>query len=162
MNNNDLLNQIDKLKEYAIKAKNLIEQQNKKVNELEIQLSNKNNINLEKEIKLKNKEIEELKTKLKEAGTKQSNDGEVKYGRKEMKCVYFTSVDQNINFPIACIDSDIFAEVEERLYKEYPEYREKNNCFIANGKEVLRFKSIADNKIGNGMPVILYEPEQEK
>ena len=77
-----------------------------------------------------------------------------------MKCVFFTSVDQTINYPIPCIDSDIFAEVEEKLYKEYPEYRETNNCFIANGKEVLRFKSIADNKIGNGMPVILYEPEK--
>ena len=77
-----------------------------------------------------------------------------------MKCVFFTSTDQKIHFPIPCIGSDIFAEVEEKLYKEYPEYRETNNCFIYNGKEILRFKSISDNKIGDGMPVILYEPEK--
>ena len=42
-------------------------------------------------------------------------------------CVYFTSSDQKINYPIPCINTDIFAEVEEKLYKEYPEYRNTNN-----------------------------------
>ncbi len=36
----------------------------------------------------------------------------------KLVCVYFTSMDQKINFPIACSKTDIFAEVEEKLYKE--------------------------------------------
>jgi len=75
-------------------------------------------------------------------------------------CVFFTSTDQKVNRAIPCIDSDLFAEVEEKLYKEYPEYRETNNCFLANGKQILRFKTIGDNKIGNGVPIILYTPEE--
>ena len=67
-------------------------------------------------------------------------------------------MDQKINFPIPCIKTDIFAQIEEKLYKEYPEYRETNNYFLYNGKQILRFKSIEDNKIGNGFPVILYKP----
>ena len=59
-------------------------------------------------------------------------------------------MDQKIHYPIPCLSTDIFAEIEEKLYKEYPEYRETNNFFIANGKEILRFKSISDNNIGNG------------
>ena len=162
-NNNNLINEIYKLKDYKIKAKKFIDEQNIKIKELENQLANNNYIKLEKEMKLKDKEINQLKAKilkLKETNKDHSDNKEEKFSRKEMKCVYFTSVDQKINYPIPCIDSDIFAEVEEKLYKEYPEYRERNNCFIANGKEILRFKSIADNKIGNGMPVILYEPEK--
>ena len=75
-----------------------------------------------------------------------------------MMCVYFTSSDQKINYHIPCINHDIFAEVEEKLYKEYPEYRETNNYFISNGKQILRFKTIVENNIGNGLPVILYIP----
>ena len=79
--------------------------------------------------------------------------------RKHITCVYFTSMDQKINLPIPCIKTDIFAQIEEKLYKEYPEYRETNNYFLANGKQILRFKTIEDNKIGNGLPVILNKPE---
>ena len=77
-----------------------------------------------------------------------------------MTCVYFTSMDQNIHYPIPCVNTDIFAEVEEKLYKEYPIYRETNNIFLFNGNEILRFKSIEDNKIKNGLPVILVIPEK--
>ena len=73
-----------------------------------------------------------------------------------MMCVYFTSVDQNIHYPIPCINTDKFAEVEQKLYKQYPEYRDTNNYFRYNGKEVERSKTIGENNIGNGMPVILY------
>ena len=79
-----------------------------------------------------------------------------------MMCVFFTSMDQKVNFPIPCASTDIFAEVEEKLYKEYPEYRETNNYFIANGAQVLRFKTIGDNKIGNGRPVTLIVPSNEE
>ena len=75
-----------------------------------------------------------------------------------MNTVYFTSIDQKINLAIPCIKTDIFAQIEEKLYKQYPEYRETNNYFIANGKIILRFKTIEDNKIGNGLPIMLCQP----
>ena len=46
----------------------------------------------------------------------------------------------------------------KKLYKQYPQYRETNNNFIANGATVLRFKTIAENKIANGLPVTLVVP----
>ena len=61
-------------------------------------------------------------------------------------------------YGIACPGNSIFAEIEEKLYKEYPEYRETNNIFLANGKEILRFKTINDNKIGTGEPIMLVKP----
>ncbi len=81
------------------------------------------------------------------------------FNRKQITSVYFTSIDQKINLPIPCIKTDIFAQIEEKLYQKYPEYRETNNYFLYNGKQILRFKSIEDNKIGNEFPVILYKQE---
>ena len=45
--------------------------------------------------------------------------------------------------------------MEERLYKEYPEYRETNNIFQVNGKQVLRFKTIEENNIQEGQIIQL-------
>ena len=73
----------------------------------------------------------------------------------EMMCVNFTSLDGYINYSIPCTSSDIFAEIEEKLYKEYPKYRETNNVFLYNGDSILRFKTIAENKIKSGEPIIL-------
>ena len=56
------------------------------------------------------------------------------------------------------LKKNTFAEIEEKLYKQYPQYRETNNTFLANGKPVLRFKTIDENKIGNGLPVTLIVP----
>ena len=76
----------------------------------------------------------------------------------EMMCVNFISLDQTVHYAVPCIKTNIFAEVEEKLYQQYPRYRETNNNFIANGNLVLRFKTIAENGIGNGLPVTLVVP----
>ena len=141
------------MKDELNKAQKIIQQQKNRIIELENKLSiNNNNIieSLKNEIKLKNKEINELKSK--------NNNINQKVDREQIMFVYFTSSDQKIHYPIPCINTDIFAEIEEKLYKEYPEYRETNNYFIANGKQILRFKTIGENNIGNGLPVILFTP----
>ena len=75
-----------------------------------------------------------------------------------MKCVNFISSDHTICYAIPCSGFDTFAEVEEKLYQEFPKFRETNNTFLANGAEILRFKTINDNKIGTGKPVMLIKP----
>ena len=75
--------------------------------------------------------------------------------RNEMMCVNFTSSDQYINYSIPCTSSDIFAELEEKLYKEYPKYRETKKVFLHNGDSILRSKTIAENKIESGKPILL-------
>ena len=75
-----------------------------------------------------------------------------------MKSVSIVSTDYSLFYSIPCSGNATFAEVEEKLYKEYPEYRETNNTFLANGTEILRFKTINDNKIGTGKPIMLIKP----
>ena len=71
------------------------------------------------------------------------------------KCVIFISNDENLIYGIPCSGDDIFAEIEEILYREYPEYRGKNNIFLNNGKEIIRSKTINENNIETGKPIML-------
>ena len=86
---------------------------------------------------------------------KNKNNGDTFFANR---CVSFISPDSSLFYAVPCDGNSTFAEVEEKLYKEYPEYRETNNTFLANGIEILRFKTVNDNKIGTGKPVILIKP----
>ena len=129
----------------------MIEQQNIIINNLQFSIQSYQNI-----INQKEQELNNLKKQLQDINNQ--NKGNYVNMNKLMS-VNFISVDQKIHFSVPCIDSDTFAEVEEKLYKEFPEYRETNNNFIANGEPVLRFKTISQNKIGNGLPVTMILPE---
>ena len=76
--------------------------------------------------------------------------------------VNITFEDRKKPFPIPCVDIDTFAEVEEKLYKQFPELRETNNNFIFNGESVLRFKTISQNNIENGSPITIVVPQLKK
>ena len=76
----------------------------------------------------------------------------------KMMAINFISTDNKLNIAVPCIDTNTFAEVEEKLYKKFPEYRETNNYFLAKGQQILRFKTIKQNNIGNGFPVTMIIP----
>ena len=129
----------------------MIEQQNIIINNLQFSIQSYQNI-----INQKENELNNLKMQLQNIHFQ--NKGNYVNMNKIMS-VNFISMDQKIHFSVPCIDSDTFAEVEEKLYKQFPEYRETNNNFIANGEPVLRFKTISQNRIGNGLPVTMILPE---
>ena len=149
--------EINNLRNELSKANKIIEQQKLKINELQNQLNNYNTtinnyINI---INQKDLELNNLKLQLNNnINTNIPN----KVYTNEMLCVNFISSDKKVQFAIPCIKSNTFAEVEEKLYQRYPEYRETNNNFLANGTNVLRFKTIAENNIGNGLLVTLIVP----
>ena len=72
------------------------------------------------------------------------------FNNDDIISVHFISSDQNINCPIKCLKNDTFAEVEEKLYQKYQEYRETNNKFLSKGISVMRFKKIIENNINDG------------
>ena len=106
-------------------------------------------------INQKDDELNKLKEKLQNNNKNQNNSKIIKGSDK---CGIFISNDQNIIYGIPCSGDDIFAEIEEILYREYPEYHKTNNIFLANGKEIIRSKTINDNNIESGKPIILIRP----
>ena len=154
-------NEINNLKNELTKARKIIEQQKLTINDLQNKLNNSNNIinNLNNEINnykniisKKDLELNNIKSQL------NNNIPNNKVNFDDIMCVNFISSDQNVHFAVSCLKTNTFAEIEEKLYKQYPQYRETNNNFLANGTQVLRFKTIAENNIGNGLPVTLIVP----
>ena len=158
-NNNSSQNEINNLKNELNKANKIIEQQKLIINDLQNKLNNNTiNINNYQNIIIqKDNEINNLKLQLNNL-LQSNNNLSNKIYINDMMCVNFISSDQNVHYAVPCAKNNTFAEIEEKLYQIYPQYRETNNNFLANGNQVLRFKTIAENKIGNGLPVTLIIP----
>ena len=80
---------------------------------------------------------------------------------KDIMVINFVTGDGKImNCGIKCLPDETFAEVEEKLYKIYNEYRNTNsNYFIYGGRQILRFKKIRENKIKDGAVIQLCQNE---
>ena len=161
MGNNDAKDkEILRLKEELNKANKIINEQKLKIQNLEMQLNtmsskyNKGAQLYQTNVYPKSQELSNVRLPL-----QHSNSLNSPYvNRSKMMAVNFISMDSRIHFAVPCIGQETFAEVEERLYKQFPEYRETNNTFLANGRPVLRFKTIIQNNIGTGLPVTLVLP----
>ena len=84
---------------------------------------------------------------------------EPKFNFDDVIWIYFQPIDNSFKEGIKCLKSNTFAEVEEKLYKKYEEYRETNNNFIAKGRLILRFKKICENNIKDGDKIQLIKVE---
>ena len=141
----------DKLNIELNKSKNIISNLEDKTKKNLNAINNLKNINLQKE-----DEINNLKLKIKNIDT----FNKTSFNKDEILYVHFISSDQNINCPIKCLNTDTFAEVEERLYQKYQEFRETNNKFVSKGKVIMRYKKIIENNINDGDEVELIKFEQ--
>ena len=160
-NNYYIDNYVKEIKElenkYSKKDSELIELKNKFKN-LNNKIKNLNDI-----IESKEKEILELNNEIKNIKEKNTiNEQSQIFKKKDMRSVNFILEGKVINYSIPCIATDIFALIEEKLYNKYPNYRETNNIFYSiDNKPILRFKTIKENNIGNGLPVKLVIPKNE-
>lgn len=159
-------NEIINLKNEIKNLNTIVNMLNETIYELEEELKKDNDI-----IKKNNNLIESLQKKINKFQNKLSierknnfsifKENSVILSRSEIKSINFISANNNVNYSIPCLGTDIFAEVEEKLYRQFPEYRETNNAFLANGGQVLRFKTVDENNIGLGFPVTMVVPVRE-
>ena len=145
----------DKLKADLLKANKIISGiQNNKNNNNELKNLRDEYNKLKYELTLKEKEIKDLKDKI------QNNSIEdMKVNYKDIMVINFISMDSTVQCGIKCLPTDIFAEVEEKLYQRFDNLRNTNNMFMANAKPVLRFKKIFENNIKDGDVLQLHKLE---
>ena len=151
---NQLQSKLDKYKN-KLKNSNLPSNNNTNLNNEINKLRNMNEV-LINQISLKDNEINGLKLKLENNYVSQS-----KVSKKDFMVINFVTGDGKImNCGIGCLPDETFAEVEEKLYKIYDEYRNTNsNYFLYGGRTILRFKKIRENKIKNGAVIQLCQNE---
>ena len=74
---------------------------------------------------------------------------------EEINATNFRTSDQLINYPIAGKSTDNFSQLEEKLFHEFPDLRNKNIYFIANGNIINRDATLEENKIKSGTTILI-------
>ena len=109
---------------------------------------------LEKTIKEKENEVINLKNEI-EKKKENNSFNKTFYTREQMIALNFLSIDSKLHYAIPCLNKDLFVDVEKKLYDKFPEYKEKNNNFLSQGKQVLRFKTVGENQLESGIPIVM-------
>ena len=164
-NNNEIDNLRRELKEEKNKNKKLqdtINNLNNTINQLkqehytEINKLTEKNKELEKLLEEKNKEINDYIFKLNNSSNNEQLIS-VKTGDKIIAVLFMTQGSQDIfNYTMACKTSDLFVRLEERLYHDFPKYRNYETFFMVNTRRIFRFKTLEENKIKNNNIISLF------
>ena len=83
------------------------------------------------------------------------NSQNIKFGLNEIVTILFKSIDQKVEIPLSIPKSELFVRLEERLYEQYPEYRDLNNYFTVKGRVIKRFRTIQENNLNNYDKILL-------
>ena len=133
------INKIDDDDYYGENKNNLLSELNKELKSLNESLNKTINIDkmneLLEEIRIKDKIISSYPVQLLEG--------------EKLLSVIFVSIDKKINYSVICKNTNKFNEIENILYDAYPEYVEKENYFVVNGKEINKYESLDFNNIQN-------------
>ena len=71
--------------------------------------------------------------------------------------VNFESRNKEIcNYRLKCKKSDLFVELEKRLYKDFPYFKNIHPNFFINSRNIERFETIENNKINNNDIILIY------
>ena len=104
---------------------------------------------LENEIFKKNLEIQNYQSNL------NNNKNEylitsIKPGEKIFTINFVSMGNQDIgHYSLACKNTDIFVRLEEKLYNDFPQFKDFETFFEVRGRRIKRFKSMDDNHIRN-------------
>ena len=146
----------EKLKSDLFKANKIISGfQNNQIDNNEIKKLKDENKDLKNQLNINDKEIKDLQLKIQNS----VKMNKPKYDIDDIMVINFISQDSTINEGVKCLSTDVFAEVEEKLYKKYDNLRNTNNMFTANAKPVLRFKKLCENGIKDGDKIQLFKLE---
>ena len=121
-------------------------------------------------LKEKNKELEKLideqKKEINDYAFKLNNLSDnnqaitFKPGDKIISVLFVTQGSQDIfNYSMPCKTSDLFVRLEERLYQDFPKFRNVETFFMVNVNRILRFKTLEENGIKNNAIISLFTTE---
>ena len=125
--NKKLNEEIRALKQYKDQIKLLQDEINKK--NIEIQNYQLNNININNDEGITS----------------------IKPGEKVIAISFVSMGNQDIgHYAVVCKNTDLFIRLEEKLYNEYPKFKNYETYFEVRTKRIKRFKTLDENEIKNG------------
>ena len=115
-----------------------------------------NNLNKDEKIKYLEKLLKEGKNKINELKEKLARYPFELLPGERMMSIIFSSLTQNVHYSVICKNTDIFVNVELKLYKDYPEYKKgENNYFTVNGRIIDKYKSLQESGIKNSDVILI-------
>ena len=101
---------------------------------------------LENDLTIKNMEIQKLISQINSGSEYEITS--IKPGEKIM-AVNFVSMGVNDigHYNLICKNTDLFVKLEERLYKDFPQFKEYETYFEVKTRRIKRFKTLKDNNI---------------
>ena len=144
-----------------------LKRQLKEEKDKNLKLINENNIlkntidNLNKELaqikgikqKMKN-DLVQKDIKIQKLLSQKSNDYfDISSLKSNDKIIGVNFVSMGINdighYSLVCKTRDLFVNLEERLYNDFPQFKNYETYFEVNGKRIKRFQTLEQNKIKN-------------
>ena len=150
--NNDLVNENNQLKQQIIKSNNQLISLTNNLQNSNILSNNQYNTNDYSFIKL----IKDKEDKINDLNEKLKRFPFILEKNEKLMSIIFSSMNQKINYSIACKNTDNIHNLEGILYKEYPNLFERQNYFyLCKGKLINKFQTLESNQIKNGDTIIL-------
>ena len=122
-----------------------------KINNLNIELNQIKvlNVKLSNDLTQKNIEIQKLLSPPKKS--KEYYDMSSIRPNDRMITINFVSMGRNDigHYSLICKKRDLFVKLEERLYEDFPQFKDYQTYFEVNGKRIKRFKTLEQNQIKN-------------
>ena len=108
------------------------------------------NINLKKINNEYSSKIQKLENELKQKAKNERDNSLAFIDPKKIMVVNFVSMgSQIIHYSLPCLDTDLFIKLEEKLYEDFPMYKNYETYFEFCGRRIKRFKTLAQNGIKN-------------
>jgi hypothetical protein len=61
-----------------------------------------------------------------------------------------------MNYCMVCKNTDIFVKIEQKLYNDFPEYKNYETHCEVNTRRILRFKTLEENNIKNNDMIAVF------
>ena len=87
------------------------------------------------------------------------NKDNIKYSENDkiISVLFMTQGNQDIiNYSMACRTTDLFSSLEERLYQDFPKYRNVDKIFMVRANRIFRDKTLEENNIKNNDIISLF------
>ena len=75
--------------------------------------------------------------------------------KKKKLTINFITSDQIIHHSLSCFNTDIFSDIEDELYNNYPQLKFRDNVFLCGGQVIERMKTLEENKVKDGDQILI-------
>ena len=116
---------------------------------------------LENNLKAKNNELQNLLSKNNNSNIINYKITSINPG-EEILAINFVSngVKDICNYNLICKNTDLFVRLEERLYQDFPDFKNYETYFEVNTRRIKRFKTIEENNIKNNDIINVFRIEE--